>query len=250
MADAPLLEIRGMTKGFGSQRVLEQLDFSVASGERRGVIGPNGAGKTTLINLISGRVRPDQGRIVFGGRDITPLPPFRRARLGIGRSFQILSLFEQETVRDTLHAAVRRRHGLGMAVLRRVASMRAVDAECRALAREFGLGDVVNRLVHTLPYGLQRLLDVALVIALDPSLLVLDEPAAGLSAAETRDLVSLLERKIGSRALVLIEHDMDVVFGLADTVTVLDYGRIVMQGAPSEVRTHPVVREIYLGTTA
>jgi branched-chain amino acid transport system ATP-binding protein len=250
VADAPLLDVVDLSKSFGGIPVLNRLGLRIGPGERRGVIGPNGAGKTTLINLITGRHRADSGRIVFRGRDITALPPHRRSRLGIGRSFQILSLFGEATVAETIRHAVLRHRGLGTAPFRRLAALENVSAESAHVAGLVGLHGALTERVDTLPYGMQRRLDVALVLAQDPALLVLDEPAAGLSAAETRDMIEVLRSTIGRRGLILVEHDMDVVYALVDRITVLDYGRVLTEGTPAEVNVDPAVRRVYLGEAA
>jgi branched-chain amino acid transport system ATP-binding protein len=247
MDDAPLLALHSISKSFGAGPVLNDLSLSIKRGERRGLIGPNGAGKTTLINIITGKYRPDAGRIQYGGQDIALLPPHRRNHLGIGRSFQILSLFGEATVGENIRGALLRKHGLGTMPYRRLHRLNHIFAESEQVAALVGLLPVLTKRVDTLPYGLQRRLDIALVLAQEPELLILDEPAAGLSAAETRDLIDLLQTIISERALILVEHDMDVVYALADRITVLDYGRVLTEGTPAEVNADPAVRRIYLG---
>jgi len=250
MAEPALLELHGISKDFGAAPVLDRLSMSLAPGERRGLIGPNGAGKTTLINVITGKHAPDAGRILYRGQDITALPPHRRNRLGIGRSFQILSLFGATSVGANIRNAVLRRHGLHVSPVRRLAGLGSVAAETERIAALLGLSAVLGERVDTLPYGMQRRLDIALVLAQDPELIILDEPAAGLSAAETRDLIHLLQGIIGQRSLILIDHDMDVVYALSDRITVLDYGRVLVEGTPAEVSADPEVQRVYLGEEA
>jgi branched-chain amino acid transport system ATP-binding protein len=247
MADNPLLALQGIAKSFGAGPVLDDLSLSIRAGERRGLIGPNGAGKTTLINIITGRYHPDAGRIQYRGRDITSLPPHRRNHLGIGRSFQILSLFGEANVGENIRGALLRKHGLGTTPFRRLRRLEQIFAESEHIAALVGLLPVLTERVDTLPYGMQRRLDIALVLAQEPELIILDEPAAGLSAAETRDLIDLLKTIMGDRTLILVEHDMDVVYALADRITVLDYGRVLTEGTPAEVNADPAVRRIYLG---
>ncbi|HVE21285.1 MAG TPA: ABC transporter ATP-binding protein [Acidocella sp.] len=247
MSDDPLFALRGISKSFGAGTVLDNLSLAIRSGERRGLIGPNGAGKTTLINIMTGKYRPDAGRIAYRGRDITFLPPHRRNRLGIGRSFQILSLFGEASVGENIRGALLRKHGLGMTPARRLRRLEQIFAETEQIAALVGLLSVLTQRVNTLPYGMQRRLDIALVLAQDPELIILDEPAAGLSAAETRDLIDLLKTVIGNRTLILVEHDMDVVYALADRITVLDYGHVLTEGTPAEVNADPEVRRVYLG---
>jgi branched-chain amino acid transport system ATP-binding protein len=247
MTDNPLLALHGISKSFGAGPVLNDLSLAIRSGERRGLIGPNGAGKTTLINIMTGRYRPDAGRIQYRGQDITSLPPHRRNRLGIGRSFQILSLFGQASVGENIRGALLRKHGLGTTAFRRLGHLEQIFAESEQIAALVGLLPVLTERVDKLPYGMQRRLDIALVLAQEPELIILDEPAAGLSAAETRDLIDLLKTIMGDRTLILVEHDMDVVYALADRITVLDYGRVLTEGTPAEVNADPEVRRIYLG---
>jgi branched-chain amino acid transport system ATP-binding protein len=250
MADAPILALHGITKSFGAGAVLDGLSISIGTGERRGLIGPNGAGKTTLINIITGKLRPDAGRILYRDRDITDLPPHRLSRLGIGRSFQILSLFGEASVGENIRGALLGKYGLGTTPLKRLGSLEQIFAESEQIAALAGLLPVLAERVDTLPYGLQRRLDIALVLAQESELVILDEPAAGLSAAETRDLIDLLRAIIGKRTLILVEHDMDVVYALSDRITVLDYGRVLAEGTPEEVNADPEVRRVYLGEAA
>lgn len=247
VADSTLLALHGVSKSFGAGPVLDGLSLSIAVGERRGLIGPNGAGKTTLINLITGKLRPDVGSILYRGTDITSLPPYRRSCLGIGRSFQILSLFNEASVGENIRGALLARYGIGTTPTRRLGSLEPIFAESEQIAALTGLLPVLTERVETLPYGLQRRLDIALVLAQEPELIILDEPAAGLSAGETRDLIDLLKATIGNRTLIVVEHDMDVVFALADRIAVLNYGHVLAEGTPEEVNAHPEVRRVYLG---
>ena len=250
MPDPKPLHLRQVSKSFGAAPVVNALDLTIEAGERRGLIGPNGAGKTTLINLITGKHDLDAGQILYGEADITRLPPHRRNRLGIGRSFQIVSLFGETTVAANIANAVLRKRGIGTSPFRRLAAQADVVAESRHVATLVGLQAALGERADTLPYGMQRRLDLALVLAQDPDVVILDEPAAGLSAAETRDLIGLLQGIIGRRSLILVEHDMDVVFGLAERITVLDYGRVLSEGTPAEVKADPAVRRVYLGEEA
>jgi branched-chain amino acid transport system ATP-binding protein len=250
MTDAPILELDGICKSFGAAPVLDKLSLRIDPGERRGLIGPNGAGKTTLINIITGKYRPDAGRILYRSHDITNLPAHRRNQLGIGRSFQILNLFGEASVGENIRSAVLRKRGLGVHPLKRLGFLEDVFAETEHIAALVGLLPALAERVDILPYGMQRRLDIALVLAQDPELIILDEPAAGLSATETRDLIDLLKTIIGTRTLILVEHDMDVVYALADRITVLDYGRVLTEGTPAEVNANPEVQRVYLGEGA
>jgi branched-chain amino acid transport system ATP-binding protein len=250
MSETPILQISRLSKGFGGVPVLAGIDLAIRPGERRGLIGPNGAGKTTLINVITGGHSADAGTITFAGRDITALPPHRRNRLGIARSFQILSLFGEMTVGENIRNALLRYRGRHVQFWRRLSRLEDVYAEAAHVAALVGLAGALDERTDTLPYGMQRRLDIALVLAQQPELMILDEPAAGLSAAETRDLVAVLQATIGKRTLILVEHDMDVVYALSDRITVLDYGRVLTAGTPAEVSADPDVRRVYLGEAA
>jgi branched-chain amino acid transport system ATP-binding protein len=250
MSETPLLNVSRLSKGFGGVPVLAGVNFSLRPGERLGLIGPNGAGKTTLINVITGGHAPDAGLVVFEGRNITSLAPHRRNRLGMARSFQILSLFPKMTVLENIRNALLRYSGLHVQFWRRLAAFQDLHAEAAHYAALVGLGQALDLRVDTLPYGEARRLDIALVLAQQPRLIILDEPAAGLSASETRDLVAVLKVTIGACALILVEHDMDVVYALADRIMVLDYGRVLAEGTPAEISTNEDVRRVYLGEAA
>ena len=250
MSDIPVLRLSGISKSFGAGPVLADVNLILRPGERRGLIGPNGAGKTTLINVVTGALAPDAGDIFFRGRSITKLSPCQRNRIGIARSFQILSLFGDMTVAGNIRNAILRYRGLSVLPWRRLSGLDEVTAEVTQLASTVGLAGALTERVDTLPYGMQRRLDIALVLAQQPDLIILDEPAAGLSAAETRDLIALLTATIGTRALLLVEHDMDVVYALSDRITVLDYGRVLTDGTPAEISADATVRRVYLGEEA
>jgi len=250
MSEIPVLRLSGIAKSFGGNPVLADVNLTLRAGERRGLIGPNGAGKTTLINVVTGALAPEAGTIFFRGRSITKLPPHQRNRLGIARSLQILSLFGGMTVGENIRNAVLRYRGLHISPWRRLSGMDEVAAEVAQVAGLVGLAGAMAERVDTLPYGMQRRLDIALVLAQQPELIILDEPAAGLSAAETRDLITLLTETIGDRALLLVEHDMDVVYALSDRITVLDYGHVLTEGTPEEIGADPEVRRVYLGEEA
>jgi branched-chain amino acid transport system ATP-binding protein len=250
MSDIPALRLAGIAKSFGGGPVLADVNLIIRPGERRGLIGPNGAGKTTLINIITGALAPDAGQIFFRGRAIGRLAPHQRNRIGIARSFQILSLFGEMTVGDNIRNAVLRYRGLHILPWRRLSRLDDIAAESTELADLVGLRGALPERVDSLPYGMQRRLDIALVLAQQPALIILDEPAAGLSAAETRDLIAVLRATVGERALLLVEHDMDVVYALSDRITVLDYGRVLTEGTPEEISADTAVRRVYLGEEA
>jgi branched-chain amino acid transport system ATP-binding protein len=250
MTGEPLLRLEGVSKAFGGVPVITNLDLTVRRGERRGLIGPNGAGKTTLINIITGKYRSDAGLVIYDGKPITKLPAHRRNHLGIARSFQIVSLFREMTVRQNLRNAVLRRHGRYAFPFGRLDASAKVERAIVSISDLIGLRRTLDAPVEELTYGMQRRLDIGLVLAQEPDLLILDEPAAGLTAAETRELVEVLKSVIEGRTLILVEHDMDVVYALSDVITVLDYGRLVTEGTPAEINANPEVRRLYLGEDA
>jgi branched-chain amino acid transport system ATP-binding protein len=250
MTEAPVLELRGVSKSFGAAKVLSSVSFTMRQGERLAVIGPNGAGKTTLINLITGLYSCDSGAVLLHGRDITSLPAHRRLRLGMARSFQKLSLFDGMTVAENIRQSVLRYHGVHAQFWRRLANFSAIAEEAGHVAALMGLAAVADQPVATLAYGLRRRLDIALVLAQRPALMILDEPAAGLSAAETRELVAVLKAAAGACTLIIVEHDMDVVRAVAERVMVLDYGSVLAAGTPAEISAHKQVRQVYLGEAA
>lgn len=249
MSLPPLLRLDDVSKEFSGTPVLNKINLSIAPGERRGVIGPNGAGKTTLINVITGKYRAS-GAIYFQGARIDGFEPYRRNNLGIARSFQILSLFREMTIEENLRNAILRHENRHVTPWKRLSRLPGVREKAAHIAATLGLSEVFTTPVDQLTYGMQRRLDIGLVLAQKPKLLILDEPAAGLSAAETRDLISVLKSAIRNCALILVEHDMDVVYALSDIITVLDYGRVVTEGTPPEVNVHPEVRRVYLGEEA
>lgn len=240
-----ILRIDKLHKHFGGVMAVNRISLSVASGERRAIIGPNGAGKTTLFNLISGELAPSDGRVYFAGHDITNLTPDRRARLGMARTFQRNNLFLGLSVWENVRLAGYPDKGIGLANLRSphsVASKVIQDSLERV-----GLNERRDAIAHNLSYGEQRQLEVAIALATQPRILLLDEPAAGMSPAETNRLMSILREMPREITLLIIEHDMDVVFGLAERVTVLHYGEVIADGAAEQVRNDPRVRQVYLG---
>ncbi len=247
---APVLAIAGLRKRFGALAVTDGVDLDVRAGEIHALIGPNGAGKTTLINLIAGTLAPDAGTIRLDGRDITRLAPHRRVTAGLARSFQMPSLVPGWTVGENLALALRMARGAGTGLFRR--ADREADIAARlgpALAR-VGLAGREAAPASDLSHGEKRALEIALALALDPHLLLLDEPLAGTGPEEAARLVALIADLRAHHAILLIEHDMSAVFALADRVSVLVEGRIVAQGSPDAVRADPAARAAYLGTDA
>ncbi len=242
----PLLETVGLSKAFAGLQAVRDVDFRLAPGEIRAVIGPNGAGKTTLVSMISGRLRPTSGRVLFRGRDITRLPAWARVALGIVYTFQVTSIFRSLPVFDNVALAVQRRlmrRARERLVLRRPALAGHVDA---ALAR-VGLAGVGGAQAGSLPYGHQKLVELAMALALEPELLALDEPTQGLAPDEIEAFCRLIREISKTVTVLLIEHNMAVVLELSDRVTVMDKGTILAEGTPAEIERHPDVQRSYLG---
>ena len=242
-----LLETRDLCKRFGGLIVTDHCSLSVAEGETHAVIGPNGAGKTTLIAQLAGALPCDDGSVWFAGRDITGLAMHARVAMGLARSHQITSLFPTLSVLETLALAVQARSGPSMRFWRPVRAESALAAEAERFAAEVGLAGRLQTPASRLAHGEQRQLEVGLALATRPRLLLLDEPMAGLGAEESRRMIDLLGTLKARCALLLVEHDMDAVFRLADRVSVLVTGRMIATGTPAEVRDNPDVRQAYLG---
>ncbi|MBE7524344.1 MAG: ABC transporter ATP-binding protein [Burkholderiales bacterium] len=244
---APLLAVHGLVKRFGGLLVTDHVDLSLAAGEVHAIIGPNGAGKTTLINLIAGEWPCDEGRIEFGGRDVTAWPVHARARAGLGRSFQITSIIPEFSVLENVLLATQAVQGHSFRFWQSATSVRSLlepAEQCLALV---GLLPQRDRAAGLLAYGQQRQLELAMTLAIEPSVLLLDEPMAGLGPAETQSLIGVLQEIRSRYAILLVEHDMHAVFALADLCSVLVYGKVVFRGSPDQVRRSTVVREAYLG---
>ncbi|MGE3992390.1 ABC transporter ATP-binding protein [Pseudorhodoplanes sp.] len=242
-----LLSVRGLVKRFGGILVSDNIDFDVRPGEIHALIGPNGAGKTTFINLLSGELRPNGGRISFEGHDITELPTRKRALLGLVRSYQITSVFPELTALQNIMLAVQGRSTRTYEFLRAVSSDRQLTSPAHTILDELGLGHSKEVKVSEMAYGQRRQLELAMVLAMQPKLMLLDEPLAGMSGAEADAMVAFLGHVRERCSVVLIEHDMDAVFSLADRVTVLVYGKPIASGTPEEIQQNDTVRSIYLG---
>jgi branched-chain amino acid transport system ATP-binding protein len=247
---APVLQTEGLGKRFGGIVATNSVSLSVEKGARHALIGPNGAGKTTLINLLTGVLRPTAGRITLEGKDITHLEADKRVRLGIARTFQINQLFADLTPLETIGLAVSERMELGRQWWRVVGSKGIVVEETVDILNRFQLADVMNERTATLPYGKQRLLEIALAIACRPNVLLLDEPAAGVPEAQRRDILDAVAALPDDVTVLLIEHDMDIVFSFADRISVLVNGAIFVEGPPGEVARDPRVKAVYLGEEA
>jgi branched-chain amino acid transport system ATP-binding protein len=243
----PTLQTIGLKKNFGALPVANDINFSLEAGARHALIGPNGAGKTTFINLITGRLRPSSGRILLGGEDITDLSQEARVARGLGRTFQINTLFRGLSVLENVFLGVCEREGIGAKILRRANARRDLVEESYALLETLRIADDALALVKELPYGKQRLVELAIALGLKPKVLLLDEPAAGLPSHESAIVLDIVESLPSSIAMLIIEHDMDLVFRLAKRITVLVQGAVLTEGTPAEIGADPRVREVYLG---
>jgi len=243
----PLLATSGLVKRFGGLIATDNVSLEVPEGELRAIIGPNGAGKTTLIAELSGEVRPDSGAIRFAGEDITHLNAALRAQRGLARSFQVTSIFREFTALDNVALAVQSHAGHSFRFWRRARRDPVLREPARAILREIGLGDRADVLAANLAHGEKRALEIAIALATRPRLLLLDEPMAGTGPEDSARLVRLLATLKGRLTIVLIEHDMDAVFALADRITVLAYGRAIATGTPAAIRGNEQVRQAYLG---
>jgi branched-chain amino acid transport system ATP-binding protein len=242
-----LLEVRGLTKSFGGLIATNRVDLQILEGETHAVIGPNGAGKTTLIAQLAGDLPPDAGTIAFAGRNITQLAAPARCRLGLARSFQITSVFRDFTALDNVALAVQAHAGHSFRFWRPARRDAALRRPAHTVLQSVGLGARADVLAANLAHGEQRQLEIAMVLATRPRLLLLDEPMAGMGLEESQRMIDLLRTLKGAHTLLLVEHDMDAVFALADRISVMVYGRIIASGAPDEIRASPAVREAYLG---
>jgi len=242
-----MLELRAVSKRFGGVVATDDITLDVVRGEVHALIGPNGAGKTTLIGQISGVLATESGRILFNGADITRLPAHARVAAGLARSYQITSIFRRYSVLDNLALAVQARSGSSFRFWRPVTLERALFEEARAIGAEIGLLERSNTVAATLAHGEQRALEVGLALATRPQLVLLDEPMAGMGPQESRAMIELIQRIRSRVTVLLVEHDMDAVFRLADRITVLVNGRVVASGAPAAIRVDPAVRQAYLG---
>jgi branched-chain amino acid transport system ATP-binding protein len=243
----PVLRVEALCKHFGGLLVTDNVTLTIAPGELHAVIGPNGAGKTTLINQISGLIRPDAGRIELGGRDVTALPMYARAALGLARSFQITSVLPRFSALENVALAVQARTGSSFRFFGRAGRERILNDQAEAVLAEVGLLGRAHVPAIALSHGEKRVLELAIALAMQPKLLLLDEPMAGIGRDETERLIAVLRALKGRFPVVLVEHDMTTVFALADRISVLIYGRILASGAPDTVRADPAVITAYLG---
>jgi len=244
---APLLFVEGLTKSFGGLVALDQTCLAVQTGEIHALIGPNGAGKTTLIHHISGAMQADAGRVVLDGQDVTQLPLDQRARLGLVRSYQVTSVFPHLSVQDNLALAILATDGGGFRFWRAASSERTRYHQADAMAERIGLADFRMQAAGALSYGAQRQLEVGLVLSAKPKLMLLDEPMAGMGPDESTRMEDLLQSLRSTTTILLVEHDMDAVFRLADTISVLVSGRVVATGNAAQIKNDAMVQRAYLG---
>jgi branched-chain amino acid transport system ATP-binding protein len=249
-AGEALLQIEDLYKAFGALKATDHVTLEVRAGETHAIIGPNGAGKTTLISQLAGNLRPDTGRIRFAGEDITHLPAPARSHKGLARSFQITSVYRDFTALDNVALAVQAHAGHSFRFWQPARQDARLRDPARAILDEVGLGARADVLAANLAHGEQRQLEVAMVLATRPRLMLLDEPVAGMGIEESQRMVQFLGRFKGRQTIVLVEHDMDAVFTLADRISVLVYGRIIATGTPAEIRANAEVRSAYLGEEA
>ena len=245
-----LLQLQNLTKNYGALRVTDDVTFDVQPGELHAIIGPNGAGKTTLIHQISGHAKPDMGRIIFDDADMVPLPMAARAQRGLVRSFQITSILPRFSALENVAIAAQARDGSSFRFLGNAATERALNDSAMALLTRFGLGGRARVPAGQMSHGEKRQLEIAIALAAKPKLLLLDEPLAGTSHDESQRLINILQELRKELPIILIEHDMDAVFALADRVSVLVYGRIIACGKPQDIRDNAEVRAAYLGEEA
>lgn len=242
-----LFYTRDLSKRFGGLQATNEVSLRIEAGEIHALIGPNGAGKSTLVNLISGFLRPDSGAIVLAGQDLLPLKAYQRVQAGLGRCFQVTNIFQDDSVLDNLLLAVQAHAGSSFRFLAARRNEQALYEEALQLAARFRLETVLHETAGTLAHGVQRRLDLALALAGRPRLLLLDEPMAGMGPEDAPLMLDLIRSLNEETTLLLIEHDMDTVFQLADRVSVLVYGRLLKTGSPREIKSDPEVQEVYLG---
>lgn len=242
-----ILEVKGMVKRFGGLTATDHVSFDVKHGEVHAIIGPNGAGKTTLISQLAGELRPDEGQISFAGLNISAATVPQRALGGLGRSYQISQVFREFTALENVMLAVQAHAGHSFSFIRQVAQDAALLEPAMEALRQTGLEPRAHAVVSSMAHGEHRQLELAMTLACKPRLLLLDEPMAGMSQKESEEMIGLIRSLKGHYGIILVEHDMDAVFALADRISVLVYGRIIVTGTPEEIRTNQAVRDAYLG---
>jgi len=242
-----VLSAQNLVKEFGGITATNNVTLHLRKGARHALIGPNGAGKTTLINLLTGVLPPTSGSIILEGQDISHLPPHQRVRRGMVRTFQINQLFDTMTPMETLALTVSQQRGLGGKWWQALGANKEVTARCEALLEQFHLTSVMHQTINVLAYGKRRLLEIAIALACEPRVLLLDEPVAGVPAGEREELLQTVAALPADVSILLIEHDMDLVFSFANRMTVLVNGTVLTEGSPDEIANDPQVKEVYLG---
>jgi branched-chain amino acid transport system ATP-binding protein len=242
-----ILDIKGLQKHFSGLGVILGIDLAIEQGERHAVIGPNGAGKSTLFNLITGKYIPTRGKILFKDKDITGLSPHKISQLGVARSFQITNIFRSMTVFENIRNAILSKKKLHYNLFSTLSTIDGVLQETERVMSLVGLATKRDQIAGELSYGHQRALEMALTISMDPDLILLDEPTAGMSKGETMEMVELIGTVTKGKTLIIVEHDMDVVFRLANRITVIYYGKVLASGSPEQIRNDPQVKDAYLG---
>ena len=242
-----ILELKGIYKDFEGLEVLLDINLGIQEGERHAIIGPNGAGKSTLFNLITGKYHPSRGRIFLKGEDITGANPFKLNRMGMARSFQITNIFRTMTVFENVRNSILSKNKIRYNMFSRLSKMNGIHEATERILGQIGLLERKNELAGELAHGHQRALEIGLTIATDPELILLDEPTAGMSSEETREAVRLIERVTEGKTLIIVEHDMEVVFSIANRISVLYYGQVLASGLPEGIRNDQKVKDAYLG---
>jgi branched-chain amino acid transport system ATP-binding protein len=243
----PILELRGLCKSFGAAEIIRNVHLAVPRGERHAIIGPNGAGKSTLFNLISGLLSPNAGSILLNGREIAGRPPHQINRMGLSRSFQITNIYHRMSVFENLRIGVMARHGIRFALFRLASRMHEVNRETEEVLERVRLTGQRDRPAGELTYSEQRALEIGMTLATGPEVILLDEPTSGMSQDESAYVIELIRDVTAERTLLVVEHDMNVVFSLSDRISVLVYGDLLASGTPQDIRGNQAVQEAYLG---
>jgi len=247
MAHKNILELKEVYKDFDGLEVLFGINLAIQAGERHAIIGPNGAGKSTLFNLITGKYLPSRGKVFFKGQDVTGISPFKLNRSGMARSFQITNIFRTMTVFENVRNAILSRNKIRYNLFSRLSKMEDINRQTEKMLEQIGLLDRKDTIAGELSYGQQRALEIGLTISTDPELILLDEPTAGMSSEETREAVKLIARVSEGKTLVIVEHDMEVVFSIANRISVIYYGEVLASGPPGDIRNDQRVKDAYLG---
>ncbi len=250
MSEPPVLSLRDVKKDFGPAKVIQGVTLDIAPGERHAIIGPNGAGKSTLFNLISGLYRPTSGEITLRGKTISGVKPYRINRMGLSRSFQVSNIFSNMSVRENVRCGVLYSMGYGYNFWRNIGNLIPVQEKTVEILDSVGLIDKADQSAALLAYADQRTLEIAITIASGADVVLMDEPTAGMSHSETDRAIALIKKATQGKTLLIVEHDMGVVFGLSDRISVLVYGEVIATGLPEEIRNNALVREAYLGDEA